>query len=152
MANSNEEASVWSEPQLRPESEGQNQPPPSPREDSSGASANRNSYGSSPYESRGPRMNNHTHYNMRESRMKLIEGSITGIPAQCYGHLVGKGGEFARYMTKGDDTLTSYHVEQQKRKRDAPITIRMRAQTQEIMDKARTFLLSHIDSYFDRRD
>ena len=82
----------------------------------------------------------------------MDEGSIDGIPAQCYGHLVGRGGEFARYMTAGENTLTSYHVNQQKRKRDGDITIRMKAQTHEIMDKARTYLLSHIDSYFDRRD
>ena len=151
MANNrDEETSVWSQPPRHPESDGPDPPPPSP--DSSGEPATRNSHGSGPYESRTPRKNNHTQYNMRGSRMKLVEGSITGIPSQCYGHLVGKGGEFARSMTTGDNTLTSYHVEQQKRTRDAPITIKMRAQTQEIMDKARTFLLSHIDSYFDRRD
>jgi|TARA_B100000315_G_C14153724_1_gene396870 hypothetical protein len=85
-------------------------------------------------------------------RKKLVEGSITGIPAQCYGHLVGRGGAFACFMTAGEDTLISYHVDQQKRKRDGDITIRMKAQTQEIMDKARCYVLNHIDSYFDRRD
>jgi hypothetical protein len=88
----------------------------------------------------------------RGNRKQLIGGSIAGIPAECYGHLVGRGGEFARFMTAGEDSLTSYHVDQQKRKRDGDITIRMKAQTHEIMDKARTYLLSHIDSYFDRRD
>ena len=145
--NSEEVTSVWSQPPRRSDAEG---PSPSPCADSAQASAPTKNVSS--YDSRTPRMNNHTKYNMRGSRVKLVEGSISDIPSQCYGHLVGRGGEFARSMTTGDNTLTSYHVEQQKRKRDAPITIRMKAETQEIMDRARSYLLSHIDSYFDRRD
>ena len=155
MSNSGAETSAWSQPPRRPESD---DPPPLHSTNNSQAPATNGSHGSSPYDLQAsPRRNNHTHYsntNMghRGSRMRLVEGTIDGIPAQCYGHLVGRGGEFARYMTAGENTLTSYHVNQQKRKRDGDISIRMRAETQEILNHARSYLLNHIDSYFDRRD
>lgn len=146
MSNSGEATSVWPQPQRRPESDGPPDPPPT-----------NNSQESASYDSQAPsHRDNHTRYsntNMgRGSRKRLIRGSIYDIPGECYGHLVGRGGEFARFMTAGDDKLTSYHVEQQKQTREGPITIKMSAVTQENLNRARSYLIHHIDSYFDRND